>query len=348
MTLVAVVGLFVVLIVAHELGHFITAKLTGVKVEEFGLGYPPRLLGLRRGETIYSLNLLPLGGFVRLLGEEDPSYPRSLASKSIKARLLVLSSGSLMNALLPLLLLTISFMIPRSVEMADVLIDQVAPGSPAALAELMPGDKVLRVSDQEVRSAADIIFQTRLHLGSPLSLLIERDGAQRTLSLVPRWMPPSGEGPLGVSLRSGERRVVRVSSPPWQAFGQSVGNMWDTLRLYGNEIRGWLKGRAAPQVGGPIAIVQISTEVARLGPSPLFAFAALLSLNLAIINLLPVPGLDGGRLAFVILEGVRGRRLSPTLERRFHIVGFLFLIVLIFLVSYFDLLRLLRNESLVP
>lgn len=348
MTLFAVVGLFVVLIVAHELGHFITAKLTGVKVEEFGLGYPPRLLGFRRGETIYSLNLLPLGGFVRLLGEEDPSYPRSLASKSIKARLLVLGSGSLMNALLPLILLTVSFMIPRSVEVADVLIKEVAPGSPAALAGLTPGDRVLRVNDQEVRSAADIIFQTRLHLGSPLSMQIERDGVQQVVSLVPRWEPPSGEGPLGVSLKSGEEKVVRVSSPLGRAFGQSVGSLWDTLRLYGNEIRGWLKGRPAPQVGGPIAIVQISSEVARMGPSPLFAFAALLSLNLAIINLLPIPGLDGGRLAFVVLEGVRGRRLSPALERRIHIFGFLLLIVLIFLVSYFDLLRLLRRESLVP
>ena len=162
-----------VLILAHELGHFITARATGVKVEEFGLGYPPRLLGIKRGETLYSLNAIPLGGFVKMAGEEDPKVPRSLASKGIGTRLLVLSAGSLMNFLLPLLLFSIAFMVPHSLTIGQVVVEEVAPDSPATMAGIEPGDTILSVNEKPVNNNSDLSRYIQLNLGKEIDISVE-------------------------------------------------------------------------------------------------------------------------------------------------------------------------------
>ena len=343
--MISVIVLLVLLIVAHEFGHFITAKLKGVLVEEFGLGFPPRIVSVRRGETIYSLNLLPLGGFVRMVGEEDPSHPRSLAAQSLPTRLLVIGAGSLMNILLPIVLFTASFMLPKEVVTGPVIIQQVAPGSPAERAGLLVGDRVLEANGRALNNSGDLLYQIQLNLGSPMPLLVERDGATRTIEVAPRWKPPPGQGPLGVQVKTENPTPRRVSSASWRALPQGLQTLWDTLRLFGNEVRGWLIRRVAPQVGGPVAIVQMAGEVAQGGPGPLLAFTAFLSINLAIINLLPIPGLDGGRLAFLFLEAVRGKKVSPKRERLVHLVGFVILLGLIILVTYNDVIRLTGPEG---
>lgn len=349
MMLLVIIALLSLLILAHELGHLISAKLSGVKVEEFGLGFPPRLLSFHWRETRYSLNLLPLGGFVRLLGEDEPKGPRSLAAKSAGVRLVVLSSGALMNIILPLFLFTASFMIPRQVSVGEVLIQEVRPGSPAELAGLLAGDRVVEVNGRALRNHYDLIYNVLLNLGKPVKLAVQRDSAMVEMSLVPRLKPPPGEGAIGVVVGTVNLRPVSVSLPPWPAFLQAGRTVVETFTLLRNEIISWVVRRQTPQVGGPVAIVQLAGEAARAGPSPLLSFTAFISINLAIINLLPLPALDGGRLVFVVLEILRrGRRISPQRERLVHLIGFLMLIALIFLISYYDLRRIIVGEGLLP
>lgn len=349
-TIIVFILILGLLIFVHEMGHFIAARLAGVKVEEFGMGFPPRLFAIKRGETVYSLNLIPLGGFCKLLGEEDPSEPRSLASKRPLTKLFVLGAGPMMNAVLPIVLLTIAFMIPRQVVVGDVVIEEVATDSPAAAAGIEPGDTVLSINGHSIQNIGDLIYDVHLSLGEETALELEaEDGSQKVVTLVPRWAPPEGEGPVGVALGMVNTYEVSESDPFWEAVPKSATTLWETFELIRNEVRSWFARGTAPQVGGPVAIFQITGEANAAGPSYLLQFAAFLSLNLAIINLLPLPALDGGRIVFVLLEVVRrGKRVSPRTEGLVHLVGFMMLIGLILVITYFDILRAIRGESMVP
>lgn len=349
MVIVSFVVLLALLVLVHEVGHFATAKLSGVKIEEFGLGYPPRLLSVQWRGTRYSLNLLPLGGFVRLTGEEDPQTPGSLAGKSIGTRLLVLSSGSIMNLLLPLALLSGSLMLPHQVVRGEVQIEEIATDSPAQRAGLQPGDIVLEINHRTVGNLADLHYNTQLRLGKKITLLVQRDSQLEMVSLTPRWRPPSGEGAIGIKIGLVNPEVITQSYPFWEAIPLGIRSAWDTLILFRNGILGWFIRGETPQIVGPVGIAQMTGEVARAGISPLMDFAAFLSINLAIINLLPLPALDGGRLVFVVLEWVRrGKRVPPQKEKLVHLIGFAVLIALIAMVSYYDIARLLRGEGLLP
>lgn len=350
-TIVSFFAVLIVLIIAHELGHFLTAKMVGVKVEEFGLGFPPpRLFAFKRGETEYSLNLILLGGFCRLLGEEDPKEPRSLASKNKRTRVLVLSAGSLMNILLPIFLFTASFALPHQVVMERVRVDKVDQGSPADMAGIVPGDIILEINGDAVSNRGELSSGIRSHLGTEITILAQHgQETPRIVRLVPRWNPPAGQGAIGVQLASAEYTTARESQPIWQAAISGVRTTWDTLVLFRNEVIGWFVKKQPPQVAGPIGIAQVTGEVAQSGISPLLAFAGLISLNLAIFNLFPIPGLDGGRLVFVFLEWVlRGKRISPRREQLVHFIGFAMLIALVVLVSYYDIMRITAGESLIP
>ena len=348
-TIIAFFGILVVVILVHELGHFVTAKLSKVKVEEFGLGFPPRLIGFKKGETTYSLNAIPLGGFCRMAGEEDPNVPRSLAGKSIKTRLLVLSSGSIMNALLPILLFSIAFMIPTSLIVGDVVVNEVAPNSPAEEAGIMPGDTILELDGREIRNLNDLAYNTHLNLGAEVTLLIGRDDTQENVSLVPRWDPPEGEGAMGAFVELENATKIKESYPFWEAIPKGGIHSVETFILFKNEITRWFIAKEGPQVAGPVGIAELTGEAARSGFGVLLEFTAFLSMNLAIINLLPIPGLDGGRIVFVALEGIRrGKKIPPRREALVHLIGFMILILIIVLVTYQDILRIIRGESLIP
>jgi regulator of sigma E protease len=434
-TIIAFFGILVVVILVHELGHFATAKLSGIKVEEFGLGFPPRLLGFKRGETTYSLNLIPLGGFCRMAGEEDPKAPRSLAGKSVKTRLLVLSSGSIMNALLPILLFSVAFMIPTALRVGDVVVNEVAPDSPAEQAGIMPGDTILKLDGRKIRNLNDLAYNTHLNLGAEVTLhlslevgdvvvnevvpnspaervgiipgdtilkldgheirnshylvyyihlnldnevtlliargdaqeevslmlrkgwevmgigveLQNRDDAQEWVSLVPRWDPPEGEGAMGVLVELESETKIKESYPFWEAIPKGTIHSVETFILFKNEIMRWFIAKEKPQLAGPIGIAELTGEAAKSGFGVLLEFTAFLSMNLAIINLLPIPGLDGGRIIFVAIEGIRrGKRISPRREGLVHLIGFMILILIIVLITYQDILRIIRGESLIP
>ena len=348
--ILSAIGVIVVIIIAHELGHFITAKASGVKVEEFGLGLPPRLFSIRRGETLYSLNAIPLGGFVKMAGEEDPKAERSLASKGIGTRLLVLSAGSLMNALLPLLLFSIAFMVPHDVVIGQVVVEEVAEDSPAAGAGIRPGDTIISINGKEINNTLDLSRYIQLNLGKEITILVEHsDLSQEEAKLIPRWQPPEGEGAVGVAIRTLEPTIVSQSEPFWKAIPMGVGQTIETLVLFKNGILSLLIGTVPLEVTGPVGIAQIAAEVAKAGISPLLEFAAFLSINLAILNILPLPALDGGRIAFVLLEWARrGKRISPKKEGLVHLVGFFLLIGLILAITYQDIIRIISGDSLIP
>ena len=348
-TIIVFFGILVVLILIHELGHFATAKLSKVKVEEFGLGFPPRILSFKKGDTLYSLNLIPLGGFCRMAGEEDPKVPGSLASKSIKTRLMVLSAGSIMNALLPILLFSIAFMIPTSLIVGDMMVNEVASNSPAEEAGVMPGDTILELDGREIRNIHDLVYNTHLNLGAKVTLLLGRDDTQEKVSLVPRWDPPEGQGAMGVMVELQNATTIKESYPPWEAIPKGAIYSVETLILFKNEIMRWFIAKEGPQVAGPVGIAQLTGEAAKSGIGVLLEFTAFLSMNLAIINLLPIPGLDGGRIVFVAIEGIRrGKKISPKKEGLVHLIGFMILILIIVLISYQDILRIIRGESLIP
>ena len=428
-TVLIFVAIILVLVVAHELGHFTVAKLSGISVLEFGVGLPPRLFAFEFGGTVYSVNLLPIGGFVRMLGEEDPTHPTSFASKGALTRLAVLAAGPGVNAVLPILLLTFALMVPHSVPATDIVVLDVIDGSPAAEAGVQPGDFIREADGRSLDNSADLVGAVHRRLGADISWVVERDGALVELRLAEvRVAPPEGQGATGILLRDARLTVESVESgssaesvgllagdlflsvagasvlseealaaraagalegapgepveilvmrageivelsvrPPvselsgyavsvyplasrsrsvWRAVGGSFVQMADILVSFRNEISRLIAGSSDMGFVGPVGIAQITGEVADAGLSPLITLAALLSINLAIVNILPFPALDGGRIMFVLIELARGgRRISPGKERTAHLVGFGLLMTFILMISINDIQRLVSGAG---
>jgi regulator of sigma E protease len=366
------VVILIVLVLVHELGHFVTAKMAGVRVLEFGIGYPPKLWGVRFGRrpetnsadpeaddprTEYTINALPLGGFVRLLGEEDPSDPHSLAAKPRPVRIIVLAAGAVMNLLLPIVLFTANFMIPQQVAVGRVIIQHVADGSPAQHAGVLAGDQILTIDGEKVQNLSDVAYDIRLRQGGTMTWLLLRKNERLSKQVYARWNPPmevdasSGrrvqQGPTGIELSTPDSFTEKQSFPIWVAVPKAVESTVDSLVLARNQIITWVAARSAPQVAGPVGIAQATGEVAKqAGWTALLQFSALLSINLAIVNILPLPMLDGGRIVFVLLEILRrGKRVAPEKEALVHFVGFVVIIGLVVVVSFFDVTRIIHGGS---
>ncbi|MFQ5873584.1 MAG: RIP metalloprotease [Dehalococcoidia bacterium] len=362
-----------VLIVIHELGHFIAARIFGIRIHEFALGFPPRIASIVHGETRYSINAIPLGGYVKLAGEEDPTDPRSLARQSIPVRAIVLSAGVVMNLALTIFLFSIFLTFPPEVVDSKVVIARVLPGSPAQLGGLMPGDIVLRTdaklelgdlsagtsqepdetirySGDPVETTSDLIDYTKANLGREISLLVARDSTPIIVRMVPRRFPPPEEGPnshLGVMVGTTGGRVVSDFQPSLKVIPESFKQVGSFITGFKDALGNIISREGESGLVGPIGIAQVTGEVARSGILPLIGFAGILSLSLAIFNILPIPALDGGRLMFVVIEALRGgKRVPPQKEALIHFMGFVVLIALILLISYNDLLRIIRGEDI--
>lgn len=329
------------LILIHEFGHFLAARLTGVKVEEFGLGYPPRLLTLfERGGTKVTLNAIPFGGFVRPAGEDDPNIPGGLASAPKRVRAAVLLAGVGANLVTALIVFTIGFKIGWP---DRVVIRSVVPDAPAAVAGLKPGDVVLKVNGKRVHQSTDLADVTYQNLGRPLSLQVARGADELTLAITPRTTWPEGQGPMGV-----EMQVDMVGTYTWlQSAGRSVETIgqqaWLLLTLPAKLIQGTISASQARPIGivGLYDLTSRTIEAAQETSQwvILVQWVGLISTALALGNLLPIPALDGGRLLFVVIEAVRGRRIPPERERAVHAVGFVLLLGLMLYISYLDLVR---------
>jgi len=343
-----------VLVLVHEFGHFFVAKAFGIRVMEFGFGFPPRLIGLRRGETLYSVNLIPLGGFVKLVGEEDPTDPGSLASRNVAQRMLVLSAGSFMNLVLAVVLFTIVFMVPAEGLVSRVSIEHVEPESPAAIAGLRSGDVILRVDDRPILNSRDLLYRVYLRLGSESEWIYQRVNASESnvigeVTLFPRWDWPEGEGPTGIVVREINPRVTVRSEPFTEAVPHAFRQTWENLVLLRIEVGRWITGVSRPQLAGPIGIAQITDEVAEVGFLPLLSLIATLSLTLAVLNILPFPMLDGGRVVFVLIEWIRrGKRISAKWEGFVHLVGFAVMMTFVMIISYQDIIRIVRGDRFLP
>ena len=350
-TIISFFVILLVLILVHEFGHFISAKIFKIKVEEFGIFLPPKIAGFKHGETIYSINALPLGGFVRLSGEEDPKAPGSLAGKSIPVRLITLGAGSIMNLLLPFVLLSIAFMLPHQTVVNDifkdngeVVVTQISPDSPAANAGIKANDTILSVNGEQILNVGDYERLIEENLGKEITIAVKHsDTTMAEVVLTPRVQPPEGEGETGVAITT----VVTKSYPFWKAIPMGAVRYWDILVLLKDGIVQSIKGEIPFEVAGPVGIAQTVGEVARTGMANLLVLTSLISINLGIVNIFPIPAFDGGRIVFVLLEWIRrGKRVSPKTEQLVHTIGFMILLALMLLITYRDIVRIISGGSL--
>lgn len=346
------------LVFSHEFGHFLFAKFSGVKVEEFGFGFPPRLLGIRRGETLYSLNILPFGGFVKIFGEDNTEKldDRSFAGLSMRARAAIIGAGVFFNILLAWALFSVGFVVGVPTLIADgdttTLLEQnevrilaVQSDTPAFMSGLEAGDQLVRIGAGgeyfEVKTIARVQQFIKAHAGAPISIYVQRGGERRTVTAVPSIQPEEGKGALGITMG-----VIGIERASWyRAPIRGLRATIASVGVLGKALAGFFAklttGRAfLDNVAGPLGIAMLIEDTSRFGIVFLIQLVALLSVNLALINLMPFPGLDGGRLFFLLIEFVRGSPINQQVHRYAHTAGFILLLLLMLMITYHDIARL--------
>ncbi len=340
MTLFVSLLVLAFLICVHEFGHFLAAKLADIKVEEFSIGLGPLLLQVKRGPdaTAYSLRALPLGGYVKMAGMgQQEDHPKGFKKKPLGARFGVIAAGSLTNFLLAVVLFVFTFSVIGipSLSRANV-VGGVIPGTPAARAGLQAGDRIVSVAGVPTKTWDEVAARIHARPERLTAVVVERAGERRTFYLVPRRDPETGVGQIGIKRalvwrRQGFVRAVALGLEQSYTFAQQV------VRA----LVGMAAGTVSPrEVTGPVGITQMIGEAARGGLGYLLTLTAILSINLALVNLLPIPALDGSRLLFLAVEAVRKRPLDPEKENLIHLVGFALLMFLVIIITYNDLVRL--------
>ena len=350
-TLILFLITFTVIIAVHEFGHYLTARLLGMKVLEFAFGFPPRIAAIRHAGIDYSINAIPFGGFVRILGQDDFSIrqagegdPGSFTSKPWWMQAIVLAAGVTMNMVLALFVLTIAFASGTLASTGDVRVRSVAPDSPALAAGIKVGDIVRAIDGRPITRMNELVSyvtqQARRHPDQEVTLEIERDGRPLPpIRAIPRPEPPEGEGPLGIGLE--EVQGTQALALP-DAFREAVslsGQVVVQIAELPGQLLAPRSSTGGPQVGGPIEIFRITGQVAQYGLPNFLKLVGVLSVNLAVLNIVPFPGLDGGRLFFVLLGGIFRVRLSPQAEAAVHAIGFVLLLLLLVVVSIADIRR---------
>lgn len=382
-TIIIFVLVLSVLVFAHELGHFLTARFFGVKAEEFGFGFPPRAIGWYRNRygrwkkilgnrsvesleasenealhpakhaTIYSLNWLPLGGFVKIKGENggDKEENDSFSSKTIMRRIVILSAGVIMNVVLAWFLFSVGYMIgmPQSsdsvgknarISEAQVLVQEVFPESAAARAGLKAGDAILRINGTSVTTEKILQDAVAASAGQEAELVIEREGQEQAIKVTPP-VKVGGRATIGIAIYSSGLIRYPFFSAIWEGAKVTVWILGQIVAAFVNLFSQIFQGtNVGDQFAGPVGIANITGQAARLGFSYLLQFMALLSLNLAIINILPFPALDGGRILFLVIEKIKGKPVRKEIEALIHNIGFLLLIAVIIFVTYKDIAKL--------
>lgn len=348
------IALLALLVLVHEWGHFIAARIRGVEVEEFGFGFPPRIAGFRRGKTLYSLNLIPLGGFVKIRGESGDfsSDSNSFASKKPWEKSLILGAGVLMNLVCAFLLFSFGFMVglPQQIDEhtatlphvrdKKIIIADVESGSPAHAAGITAGDILLSLDGQQLVSTSAAYDYIASHQADEIAVTVNRADGDKIFTATPAQYGSHDSALLGIAMI--QTGVVAMNPAEAVARGaQATATTVVTVILaLGALVYNLFAGHGVgDQLSGPLGVAVVTGQVARLGLPYLISFAAMLSVNLGILNVLPIPALDGGRLAFVLIEKLRGAPLNQRIETLLHKIGFSLLILLIIFVTFKDVGR---------
>lgn len=374
-TIIVFLVILSILVLIHEAGHFFVAKRFGIKVEEFGFGFPPRVWGKKIGETLYSLNLLPIGGFVKLYGEDEAGsgrikqaasskqpvadLSRAFFAKPIWQRAIVIVAGVSMNFLLAIAIVTFLFStdgIPTPT--GQVVISEVVKGSPAEGAGLRNGDLVERIGNVKISDTQSLINETRKHLGKSTKITVNRStgsGQDRKAKVIefsvsPRKDFPKGEGPMGIAI-SQNIKVNKYPFPQSLYYGTKQAFSDSVLIVIGFKdvlINIFTRFTVPQGVAGPIGMAQLTGEFVKVGPSAVLGLVYMLSLSLAVLNVLPIPALDGGRLLFIVIEAVTRRKVNAKFEAYAHMVGIILLLTFLLMVSYKDIVRIIAGQSILP
>ncbi|MFH1838038.1 MAG: RIP metalloprotease RseP [Candidatus Kuenenbacteria bacterium] len=354
LTIIIFILILGLLVLVHELGHFVIARKMGVGVEEFGLGFPPRIFGIKKGETIYSLNWIPLGGFCKIKGEEegDSSKKDNFASKSIKVRTAIISAGVAMNVLLAFVLFSIGFMIgmpqalneenikeAKKINQPQIQIMSVLKNSPAEKAGIQLGDVVFEVDGQKFEEVS--LFQKYIkNSEKEIVIKIKRGDEILEKKIEPEFSKETNGKIIGTQLVN-----TGIISYPWYkaiylGAKTTVFLSFEIIKAFCILIKNLVVHQTLTEdIAGPIGIAVITGQIVHLGFIYILQFTALLSLNLAIINFIPFPALDGGRIFFLIIEKIRRKPIDQKIENITHNLGFALLMLLVVIVTYQDITK---------
>lgn len=355
LTIIAFILILGFLVLVHELGHFIVARRLGIAVEEFGLGFPPKLWSRHWRGTKYSLNLIPLGGFVKIKGEEGGSSEEcdSFSSRPVWQRTVIVLSGVVMNVIAGWLILVALFAtgVPMEitadtnrafVRSSDVVIADIVADSPAQAAGLKEGDKLVSIDKEPVGRVEDFQAYVGAKEGQSVKLVYSRDNAEAAVEITPKIIKEVEAGRAVIGIQLAELGLVRF--PFWPAVTTAsratYGYLERIVSALGNMAKRVVVGQGVGEdLGGPVAIAVATNDVVDLGWPYALLFTAILSFNLAIINIFPFPALDGGRIVFFIVEKIRGRPSRKMVEDWFHRAGFILLMLLAIFITYHDIMR---------
>jgi regulator of sigma E protease len=408
-TIIVFLAILSVLVLIHEAGHFLVAKFFGIKVEEFGFGLPPRIFGKQFGETLYSINWLPIGGFVKLYGEdeagggkitlpkknsddtvgsksfsmkeedieisspgsiieeeeieisekitiekksEDKDSSRAFFAKPVWQRALVVFAGVFMNFVLAVAIISFLFAVVGVQTPGNkVTVNAIVKGAPAEKAGIKVGDTIVSVNKISITSAEQLVTYAKSHLGEKLTLKLQTPNSKlQTVEVTPRKVYPANEGPMGIAI---SQNAITKKYPWYQApfvgTYEALKESWLIVSGLGMlVIQLVTKGMVPQGVAGPVGIAQLTGVVISIGPSAVLSLVSLLSLNLAIINILPIPALDGGRLFFIVIEGITGKKVNQRFEGYAHMIGMIILLGLIALITLHDLFRIITGQPIIP
>lgn len=380
MSIIIFLIILVVLVVSHEFGHFIVAKLNNIRVDEFSFGFPPKLFGKKIGETTYNVNLLPLGGYVKIYGEsldgsdilsggdDDKNNPekielskRSLSYKPRYVQAMVLLAGVVMNFLVAWLLFSVGFIsglpssvgsIPRGamVENASLTVTSVLANSPAEIGGIKTGDKIVSLetnNDSTKLLSSNFSAETvqnfiKTHEGDKVIVSLVRGNENVNIEVIPTKTEGNEEAKIGISMDIIGKLRLPVYQAVWEGLKLSGNVFWGTMVGFYNLIHDALIGKGSmAALTGPIGIVGVVGDATQFGFIYLLSFTALISINLAVINLIPFPALDGGRLLFLLIEKIKGSRIKPQIANIANNIGFILLMLLMAIITYKDIVKLI-------
>lgn len=326
--------MMLVLIAPHEFGHFIVAKLCNVKVNEFSVGMGPLLFKRKRGETQYSIRLIPIGGYCAMEGEENASdNPRAFNNKSPWQRIAILLAGVTMNVVIAMLACTIAFQISG---IPINKIDEVVPNSPAAEVGFQTGDEIVSINGNKTSSWDAVTNEISSYdKKSDLKIDVNRDGKTKTFNVKPEWDKDKKGYAIGI--------VAEISKNPLRAIPYGIKMTGQLVKEMFNAFSTMLKnGIKKDDVSGPVGLVKIVGQTSSAGAASYLMLLALVSLNLALINLLPIPGLDGGKLLFVILKWITKGKINDNMEYKASVVGLILLLCLFVIVTVNDVSNIIK------